>query len=75
MPRPELFQVVTIHSLVPPLRIHAYLDPGSGSFLLQLLIAGLVGFAFLFKGFWRKVAGLFTRKSQKKDDDDTSQQP
>lgn len=60
--------------LTPPLRGHAYLDPGSGSFLLQLLIAGLVGGAFIIKGFWGKITGFFRRNDESKQDDDTPEQ-
>ena len=33
----------------------AYLDPGSGSFILQLIIASLVGAGFLLRGYWSKL--------------------
>lgn len=39
----------------------AYLDPGSGSFLLQLLIAGIVGGLFLLRMSWAKVKAFFRR--------------
>jgi hypothetical protein len=39
----------------------AYLDPGSGSYLLQLLIAGALGFAFAIKIFWGRIKGFFLR--------------
>ena len=52
---------------------HAYLDPGSGSYLLQLLIAGAVGGLFTVKTFWLQIktffSNLFSRK-QKKDSAD-----
>lgn len=31
---------------------HAYLDPGSGSFILQLILAALLSSLFVFKSFW-----------------------
>jgi hypothetical protein len=40
---------------------HAYLDPGTGSYIFQLLIAGIVGFAFVIKVFWSRIKGFFTR--------------
>jgi hypothetical protein len=43
--------------------ILAYLDPGSGSFLIQLLLAGGLGAAFLIKTYWRKIKALFSKKS------------
>jgi len=34
---------------------HAYLDPGSGSYALQVGIAGLLGALFSLKMFWRRL--------------------
>lgn len=39
----------------------AYLDPGSGSYLIQILIAALLGSAFVIKGFWKQITGFFMR--------------
>ena len=39
---------------------HAYLDPGTGSYIFQLLIAGAVGLAFAVKIFWGRIKGFFT---------------
>jgi hypothetical protein len=66
------FQLIPL--LSPILRPHAYLDPGSGSFLLQLLIAGIVGAGFLIKVYWKKIKGLFNRSDAKKEDDSEAQQ-
>ncbi len=46
----------------------AYLDPGSGSFLLQLLLAGLLGVAVAVRASWSKIKGIFG-KSKPKDQD------
>ena len=35
--------------------VHAYIDPGTGSLIIQILIASAVGAAFLIKIFWGKV--------------------
>jgi hypothetical protein len=67
-----LITLLTPH--LPPLRPHAYLDPSSGSFLIQLLIAGLVGAGFLIKMYWKKIKGLFSHSDSKKEDD-TDLQP
>jgi hypothetical protein len=34
---------------------HAYFDPGTGSMVLQLLIASLLGFLFTLKTYWGKL--------------------
>ena len=43
-----------------------YLDPGSGSFLLQLLIAGLIGLGIALRASWGKIRKMFG-KGQEKD--------
>ena len=50
--------------LAPYLRPSLYLDPGSGSFLIQLLLAALLGGAFAIKVYWRKIKALFTGKKE-----------
>ena len=44
----------------------AYLDPGSGSFILQILLATLLASLLFFKSFWRKVFSMF-KKSPPQD--------
>ena len=38
-----------------------YLDPGSGSFLIQLIIASLLGAAFVIRASWSKIKLFFKR--------------
>lgn len=38
---------------------YAYLDPGSGSYVIQLIIAGLLGGLYALKVFWSKVKNFF----------------
>jgi flagellar biosynthesis protein FliQ len=40
----------------------AYIDPGTGSYVLQIAIAAAVGLAFSIKVFWKKIAA-FLRKT------------
>jgi hypothetical protein len=42
----------------------AYLDPGSGSMLLQLLIAGLLGAGLFLRASWSKIVKLFRRNGE-----------
>jgi hypothetical protein len=37
--------------------VRAYIDPGTGSFIIQLLIASLAGIIYLIKRFWRSIKG------------------
>lgn len=45
-----------------------YIDPGSGSYLIQLIIAGALGFAFFFKNIWAWVKSVFSRSSKDQND-------
>ena len=51
---------------------YAYLDPGTGSYILQLFIAALLGGLFAVKIFWRKIKffliKLFSKRKNGKDD-------
>ena len=40
---------------------HPYLDPGSSSILIQLLMAGLLGAGILFRSVWRKIVPKKTK--------------
>jgi len=46
----------------------AYLDPGSGSFLIQLLIAALLGAGIALRASWSKIKRLFGIKPEVDED-------
>ncbi len=48
----------------------AYLDPGSGSILFQILLAALLGMGVLVRAQWSKIKALFKRKSKPIDEED-----
>jgi len=45
--------------LFAPLKSYAYLDPGTGSYMLQILLATLIGAAYALKVYWRKIKAYF----------------
>ena len=47
----------------------AYLDPGSGSYLLQLLIAGALGALFALRLYWSRVKGFFAGLFRRSEND------
>jgi hypothetical protein len=49
--------------------IFAYIDPGTGSYVLQLAIAGALGASYAVKHYWSRFKGLFSRKSPARPDD------
>ena len=57
--------LVAMLLVVPLASAFAYVDPGTGSMIVQVLIAALVGGAAFIGAFWRK---LFRRRRDKDDD-------
>jgi hypothetical protein len=39
-----------------------YIDPGTGSMILQVVIAGLLSGIFIIKTQWRRLVSFFKRK-------------
>lgn len=47
-----------------------YLDPGSGSFIIQLLIAALLGIGVAVRASWSKIRGWFGIKPKEDETDE-----
>ena len=47
-----------IFNVIAVKNTYAYIDPGSGSYLLQLVAAGLLSSIFIIKKFWRNIKEL-----------------
>jgi hypothetical protein len=41
-----------------------YVDPGSGSYLVQMIIAAVLGAIFYFKNIWWKIKSFFTKNKK-----------
>lgn len=54
---------------------HAYLDPASGSMMLQLVLGGVAGIAVAFKLFWRRLKGLFSPGRQETESSPGPERP
>jgi hypothetical protein len=53
----------------------AYLDPGSGSMLIQLLLAALLGAGILLRTQWNKLKALFGHKPAESEDEEQDDEP
>lgn len=49
---------------------NAYLDPGSGSILIQLLLAAILGLGVMFRSQLAKIKNLFGGKDSDDEDQD-----
>ena len=53
---------------------HAYLDPGTGGIILQMLLGGAAGVMVVGKLYWHQFTSLFRRDS-KQPEASTEQRP
>ncbi|OGD31677.1 MAG: hypothetical protein A2V45_14295 [Candidatus Aminicenantes bacterium RBG_19FT_COMBO_58_17] len=47
-----------------PLCAYSYIDLGSGSYIIQLIIAAFVGITFSLKIYWKKIRTRFSKKEK-----------
>jgi len=50
----------------------AYIDPGSGSMILQVILVAFVAGWFTIKNYWLRIIGLFKGGSKRDDSSETS---
>ncbi len=56
-----------------PLEIRvAYLDPGTGSLIIQALVAALAGAVVVITSYWQKIRAFFRRRSRGSESSDTA---
>lgn len=51
---------------------HAYLDPGTGSIILQAIVATVASSLFVIKMYWYKLKSLFGLSRSEPDSEDGS---
>lgn len=66
----SIFFILTICSLIHP--AEAYIDPGSGSYLVQVLIGCFLGTLITIKSFWRQLWAWLRFKSTKRSAETTA---
>ena len=58
--------------LVEPGEAHAYLDPGTGSAVIQMVVAVAMGSLFVIKTYWRKIVSMFNGSASENDANDSA---
>ena len=53
------------------MHLFLYLDPGSGSLLIQMLLAALLAIGVAVRIFWRSIKAFFTGKKEEPAQDDS----
>lgn len=59
-----LFGLVFTAVSDPGRMAHAYLDPGTGSIILQMLLGGVAGVMVVAKLYWHQFTSLFRRNRE-----------
>lgn len=65
----KFFLYIVILFLLFPKKAHAYLDPGAGSYILQIIAAAFFTALFLFKSWWGRLKVFLSKIFFKKDND------
>ncbi|HUF17397.1 MAG TPA: hypothetical protein VMS12_05060 [Thermoanaerobaculia bacterium] len=69
MQRPSATILITfVIFLAPP--VYGYIDPGTGSMVLQLILGGVAGALVAGKLFWTRIAAFFNLKRTRKGSSD-----
>jgi hypothetical protein len=55
----ERYLLIGLVVLLIPQPVSAYLDPGVGSFIWQMLIGLVLGAVFMLKIYWQKIKSYF----------------
>lgn len=53
--------ILIFFTFIQSLPAHAYLDPGSGGFIIQMIIAFFVSILIFFKSIWYKTKEIFIK--------------
>lgn len=59
----QILVLMVVFQILMAADAQAYLDPGTGSFIFQTVIAMVVGAGFTLKLYWQRIKQVFTRKS------------
>lgn len=53
-----------VAALLLPFRAFGYIGAGTGSLIIQVVIAGLVGGLFALKIYWRRIKAFFSGRKE-----------
>ncbi|MDP3973611.1 MAG: hypothetical protein Q8P92_02135 [Candidatus Daviesbacteria bacterium] len=60
--------------LIFPNEVNAYLDPGSGSLFLQMILGFILGALISVKVFWKQAVNFIKNLTRKKDKTSSNEQ-
>jgi len=69
-----LWVFLILYLCLPSPSAYAYLDPGSGSYILQMLAAGMFALLYIVKLYWHRIK-LFLKRLFSKFGGDSKNKP
>lgn len=76
MPRKRVIVIwLAVQLTIVSASAHAYLDPGTGSILVQSLLAGIAGAAAVLSLYWQRLKTFFTNMRKPPHDTPSSATP
>ncbi|MDX1556169.1 MAG: hypothetical protein R3212_09095 [Xanthomonadales bacterium] len=71
MVKRRILVLIAVSSTATP--AWAYLDPGTGSMLLQVILGGVAAIGVGLKLYWHKLQAIFGFGPKSRDEDETAQ--
>ena len=62
-PRLAWWTLLSLYWLLFPPATYAYIDPGTGSYIVQVVIAGLLGALVSLRIYWARIKACLKRRS------------
>lgn len=66
---PNLLFLLLIFLMMPK-KVDAYIDPGTGSYVFQIIMAAILGSLVAIRMFWKKIIYFFRKVFSKKSKND-----
>lgn len=63
----DLILLIAVLFFIVPKNAHAYLDPGAGSYILQMIAATLFVGLFAVKNFWKQIKDFIKKMFSKQN--------
>ncbi|OGP07777.1 MAG: hypothetical protein A2048_03385 [Deltaproteobacteria bacterium GWA2_45_12] len=57
-----MFFILILSIFLLPSTAHAYLDPGTGSMILQIVVGSVLAAVYTVKVYWQKIKAFFRKK-------------
>lgn len=57
----DIVILLFVSVILLPEDVHAYLDPGTGSYVMQVVLASVLGALYSFKLFWARIKSFLKR--------------